>query len=178
MNKRFLTIVSLIFTAALLRLIPHAPNFSPIGALALFGGAYLNRKYLAYIIPIAAMIVSDLFLPFYGIEVLITYAGFLISIFIGTQLKNNLTWYNLALGSMVSSFAFFLITNFVFFYPASMGPLYTHDLAGVMNSYIAGWPFFQNTFASDLVYNGILFGAFYLLQVNIPELRTEKVKAS
>ena len=178
MNKRFLTIVSLIFTAALLRLIPHAPNFSPIGALALFGGACLNRKYLAYIIPIAAMIVSDLFLPFYGIEVLITYAGFLISIFIGTQLKNNLTWYNVALGSMVSSFAFFLITNFVFFFPLSMGPMYTHDMAGVMNSYIAGWPFFQNTFASDLVYNGILFGAFYLLQVNIPELRSEKVKAS
>ncbi len=178
MNKRFLTIVSLIFTAALLRLIPHAPNFSPIGAIALFGGAYLNRKYLAYIIPIAAMVISDMFLPFYGIEVLITYAGFLVSIFIGTKLKNNLTWYNVAFGSMVASFAFYLITNFSFFYPASMGQLYTHDLAGVMNSYIAGWPFFQNTFASDLVYNAILFGGFYLLQVNIPELRTEKVKAS
>jgi hypothetical protein len=176
MNNKFLTITAIIFGAALLRLIPHAPNFSPIGAIALYGGAYLNRKYLAYIIPIAAMIFSDLFLGFYGPEMLITYAGFVASIFIGTQLKKNITWMNVALGSVAASLVFFLITNFVFFYPTSLGPIYTHNFAGIINSYVAGWPFFQNTFASDLLYNSILFGGFYLLNINIPSLSKEKVK--
>ena len=65
MNNKFLTITTLIFGAAMLRLIPHAPNFSPIGAIALFGGAYLNRKFIAYLVPTMAMALSDLFLGFY-----------------------------------------------------------------------------------------------------------------
>jgi hypothetical protein len=178
MNNRILTISALIFSAALLRLLPHAPNFSPIGAIALFGGAYLSRKAFAYLVPLAAMLVSDIFLGFYGPEMLITYAVFVASIFIGTQLKKNITWYNVALGSVASSIAFFLITNCVFFYPQSLGPIYTHNFAGLINSYVAGWPFFQNTFLSDLVFNAALFGGFYLLQINIPSLQTEKIKVS
>jgi hypothetical protein len=58
-----------------------------------------------------------------------------------------------------------------------MGTIYTHDLTGMLSSYVAGWPFFQNTFASDLVYNTLLFGSFYLLSINIPSLKLEKVKA-
>ncbi len=177
MNNRLLTIVALIFSAALLRLLPHAPNFSPIGAIALFGGAYLSKRVLAYLLPLAAMLISDLFLGFYGPEMLITYAGFVTSIFIGTQLRKNITWYNVGFAAIASSIAFFLITNCVFFYPTSLGPIYTHDFAGLINSYVAGWPFFQNTFLSDLVYSTILFGSFYLLQVNIPSLQSEKIKA-
>jgi len=176
MNKRIIAITAIIFTAALLRLIPHAPNFSPIGAIALFGGAYLSRKYLAYLIPFAALLLSDVFLGFYGIGMLVTYGAFAVSILIGSQLKKNLTWYNVAFASVASSVSFFLITNLVFFYPSAAG-LYTHDFAGVIQCYAAGLPFFQNTFASDLVYNGILFGSFYLLNVNIPALNAEKLKA-
>lgn len=177
MNKRIIAITSLIFTAALLRLLPHAPNFSPIGAIALFGGAYLSRKSLAYIIPLAAMLVSDLFLGFYGPEMLITYGAFAASIFIGTLLRKNITWYNMLIGSVASSVVFFLITNFALFYPSSISPLYSHDLSGIISSYIAGVPFFQNTLVSDLFFNCILFGGFYLLNINIPSLQQEKVKA-
>jgi hypothetical protein len=81
------------------------------------------------------------------------------------------------MGSVGSSILFFLITNCVFFYPASMGNLYTNDFAGLMSSYIAGIPFFQNTFASDLVYNTLLFGSFYLMSINIPSLKLKEVKA-
>ena len=173
MNKRILAISAIVFTAAFLRLIPHAPNFSPIGAIALFGGAYLNRKYLAYLIPFAALLLSDVFLGFYGIGMLVTYGAFAVSIFLGSQLKKNLTWYNVAFASVVSSVSFFLITNLVFFYPSAAG-LYTQNLSGVINCYTAGLPFFQNTLVSDLVYNALFFGSFYLLNVNIPALQTEK----
>lgn len=177
MNNRVLTIAAIVFVAAFLRLIPHAPNFSPIGAIALFGGAYLNRKYLAYLIPFAALLISDVFLGFYGIGMLVTYGAFAVSIFIGTQLKKNITWYNVALSSLASSVSFFLITNLVFFYPTTISPLYTHDLAGVLNCYAAGLPFFQNTFASDLLYSSLFFGAFYLLNINVPAIQADKSKA-
>jgi len=176
MNKRILAITAIIFTAAFLRLIPHAPNFSPIGAIALFGGAFLNRKYLAYLIPFLALFISDIFLGFYGMSMLVTYGTFACSIYIGSMLRKKLTWYNTAFASVFSSVVFFLITNLVFFYPESTG-LYTHDLAGLVNCYAAGLPFFQNTLASDLVYSILFFGSFYLLNVNIPSLQAQKIKA-
>jgi hypothetical protein len=74
---------------------------------------------------------------------------------------------------VASSVSFFLITNLVFFYPSAAG-LYTQNLSGVINCYTAGLPFFQNTLVSDLVYNALFFGSFYLLNVNIPALQTEK----
>lgn len=176
MNKRILAVIAIIFTAAFLRLIPHAPNFSPIGAIAIFGGAFLNRKYLAFLIPFLALFISDIFLGFYGQGMLVTYGAFACSIYIGSLLRNRLTWYHVAFASISSSVIFFLITNFVFFYPVSLG-LYTHDLSGLINCYMAGIPFFQNTFISDLIFSVLLFGSFYLLNVNIPSLQTDKIKA-
>lgn len=178
MNKRFLTIVTLIFAAALLRLLPHAYNFSSIGALALFGGAYLNRKHLAYLVPVAALLFSDFFLGFYGLEMLVTYGAFALTVFIGTHLRNSARWYRVGAASLVSSFSFYLITNQIFFYPANHGALYPRTFTGMMESYVAGWPFFQNTLASDLVFSALMFGGFYLLTINIPSLQKESVKAS
>ena len=40
------------------RLLPHAPNFVPVVAIALFSGAYLNRKY-SLLIPFALYVISD-----------------------------------------------------------------------------------------------------------------------
>ncbi|MDP1728395.1 MAG: hypothetical protein Q8M15_16545 [Bacteroidota bacterium] len=178
MDKRLLAIVALIFTAALLRLLPHAPNFSPIGAIALFGGAYLTNRFYSFLIPIAAMLISDLFLGFYsGTEMLVTYGAFCVTIMIGNVLRSNKSWIRVGFAALATSIIFFLITNFVFFYPNTMMPLYTRDLAGIMNSYIAGLAFFQNTVISDLFYSTVLFGGFYLLGVNIPSLKSEKIRA-
>ncbi len=177
MNKRILTIVALIFTAAMLRLLPMAHNFSPIGAIALFAGAYMTNRYFAFLLPLAAMLISDVFLGFYGWEMLITYSAFALTVGIGMFLRSNKSWYRVGFASISTSVLFYLITNFVFFYPATIAPLYTHDLSGVLNSYIAGLPFFQNTVLSDLMFSSILFGGFYLLSINIPSLKTEKIKA-
>ncbi|MBC7383122.1 MAG: hypothetical protein H7296_09035 [Bacteroidia bacterium] len=184
MNKRFLTIVALIFTAALLRLLPHSPNFSPIGAIALFGGAFLTNRFYSFIIPIAALLVSDFLLGFYGWEMLITYGSFTISILIGNLLRKNKSWERVLFASLSSSMVFFLITNFVYLYPVSIAPMYTKDMAGVFNSYIAGLAFFQNTVVSDLFYSSVLFGGYYLLSINVlalnknkPALKAEKIIA-
>lgn len=170
MNKRILTISILILVAALSRLIQHPYNFSPVGAIALFGGAYLNRKHLAYIIPIIALLISDAFLGFYGMGMIVTYLAFAGSVFIGTLLSRNLKWYTVGAASVAGSVLFFLITNFALIYPET---LYTHDLNGIFTSYAMGVPFFSNTLVSDLFFSTMLFGSYYLLSINIPALQQE-----
>ena len=43
-SPRFLVLCAMIAAAAFTRLIPHLPNFTAIGAMALFGGAYFSNK--------------------------------------------------------------------------------------------------------------------------------------
>src|SRR6478735_10223565 len=64
-QSRILALLGAILVAAVLRLVPHPPNFSPIGAMALFSGAYLGRRPLAFVAPLGAMLLSDLVLGFY-----------------------------------------------------------------------------------------------------------------
>ena len=61
-TPRFVVVVSVIIIAALLRLLPHWPNFTPIAAMALFAGTYFDRKQYAFAIPFASMILSDIIL--------------------------------------------------------------------------------------------------------------------
>src|SRR5689334_25076993 len=66
MNVRILTLISAILAAATLRLVPHPPNFTPIGAMALFSGAYLGRRgAVALAAPLGALFLSDLVIGFY-----------------------------------------------------------------------------------------------------------------
>jgi len=147
----------LIFAAAALRLVDHPANFAPIAAMALFGGVYLNRK-LAFVLPIAAMVVSDYFIGFDSLESrAVVYSCFLLSGLIGLYIRDHKTPGTVVGGTLASSVLFYLITNLVFLYPEAM---YEHNLIGQMQSYINALPFFRNTLAGDLFYVGILFGAY------------------
>lgn len=150
--------IILIAFAVLSRLLPHPANFAPITALALFGGVYLPKKY-AFVIPIFGMLISDYFIGFYGISMILTYFSFFVSGLIGLWLKNHKSILNIFGSSLISSIIFFLITNQVFFYPHTF---YTKDLAGLLNSYYMGIPFFKNTLLGDLFYIGVLFGLYEL----------------
>ena len=81
-NLSYLGIIALILLASFSRIIPHAPNFTPIGAIALFGGAYFNNKHQAFIIPILSLWISDLvinnyILSYYYGQFVWFYPGFL-----------------------------------------------------------------------------------------------------
>lgn len=167
MNTRNTTIIALILGGALLRLVPHAPNFSPIAAIALFGGAYLTNNYLKFVVPIAALLISDLFLGFYGWGMLATYGSFAAIIGLGMLIRNNKSAVRVAGSSILGSVLFYLVTNFAFLYPVT---LYSHDLTGIVASYTAAIPFFQNALFGDLFYNTIWFGGFYLLSINVKAL--------
>ena len=143
----------IILLAVFARLIPHAPNFAPIGGLALFSGANFKKKS-ALLIPLAAMFFSDIFLGFHK-TIPYVYLSFILITIIGKYLKENPKVINLISASLVSSVLFFLITNFGVWVTGSM---YQRNLSGLVQSYVMGLPFFRNTVLSDLFYS---FSFFY-----------------
>jgi len=152
LNQKIISYGAIVLLAVVARLIPHAPNFAPIGGLALFSGANFKKKS-ALLIPLVAMFFSDIFLGFHK-TIPYVYVSFVIIALIGGLIKNN-KWQSLLKASLVSSVLFFLITNFGVW---ATGTMYQKNLSGLMQSYAFGIPFFRNTLISDLFYT---FSFFY-----------------
>jgi hypothetical protein len=157
--KNFISPLLVILIAVFMRLLPHLPNFTPIAAMALFGGVYLNKKY-AFAIPLAAMFISDIFLGFHPAMPYV-YGSFILTGAIGLWLKNRKSAKNIICASLISSILFFLITNFGVW----AGGWYPKTLSGLMQSYMMGIPFFKNTVLGDFVYTGMFFGGYELIKV-------------
>lgn len=142
------------------RIIPHAPNFTPIAAMALFGGAYLGRKQ-AFILPILAMILSDFIIGFDSVPMRLTvYGSFLLMVLAGFWLKKHNKFGGVLAASLFSSILFFATTNFAVW---AFGTMYPKTLAGLTESYVFAIPFFRNTLLGDLFYSGAFFGGYKLI---------------
>jgi hypothetical protein len=149
----------LVILGAVMRLLPHAANFTPIAAIALFGGMYMRRRY-ALLVPLAALVASDIFIGFDSLHSrLIVYGSFVLIGLIGLAVRKRKNIATIAAGSIGGSLIFYLITNFAFFYTPTM---YPHTLSGVLSSYYRALPFFRNTLLGDLFYTGLLFGLYEL----------------
>lgn len=166
---------AVIVVAALLRLVPHLPNFAPIGAMALFGGVCLSKKYSITVV-ISTLLLSDYLLlyinPFspnwinfqtlYPPTALIhsttsfVYGSFLVNILIGWLIVKRKSVPTLIAGSLFASIQFFLITNFGVW---AMGA-YSRGVEGLLQSYMMGLPFFKYTIAGDLFYTALFFGGY------------------
>lgn len=145
--------------AVILRIMPHPANMAPIAAMALFGGATLDRKY-ALIIPLIALFVSDLIIGLHG-TMLFVYGGFILTGLIGMWLKKHYSVKTIVLSAVVSSILFFLITNFGVWIE---GELYPTTLQGLLSSYMMGIPFLKNTLIGDLFYTGAFFGSYTVVK--------------
>ncbi len=164
--KKLIPYTIIILLAVIARLIPHVPNFAPIGGLALFSGSNFKNK-IALLIPLSAMFISDIFLGFHS-TIPYVYVSFIIIALIGGLIKNN-KWQSLALASVTSSILFFIITNFGVW---ATGSMYVKNLNGLMQSYVMGLPFFRNTLISDLFYSFTFFyGYRFLSNINFSKLR-------
>src|SRR5690349_22795182 len=109
-NSRILALLTAILFAAALRLVPHPPNFTPIGAMALFSGAYLGRKALAFVAPLGALLLSDLVLGFYHGQATVYFAVALI-VMIGMAALTRRSALRIGAAAVLSSILFFLVTN-------------------------------------------------------------------
>lgn len=165
-DARFAFVSGVILFGAVMRLIPHWPNFTPIAAMALFGGAYLKKRQMAFIIPLAAMLVSDMILGFHQ-WMLAVYASFAMVVFIGMYLRQRIGVGSVLLATVTSSLLFFVVTNFAIWLGS---PFYPQNPAGLMECYIAGLPFLNNGIMGDLFFSTLFFGGFYLAQLRFPVL--------
>lgn len=149
----------IILLAAASRLVKHPFNFTPVAAMALFAGCYLGKKW-GVLLPLAAMFVSDIFIGFYDWQVMASvYLGIALAFVIGWVLKNRKKWYTVGLAALASSVSFFLITNFAVW---AFFSWYPHTWSGLISCFTLALPFFRNTLLGDLVYSGVLFGAYEL----------------
>lgn len=150
--KNLLTTLGIIIIAASARIIPHPPNFTPIGGLAIFSGIHFEKKS-AVIIPLLAMLLSDLILGFHSTMPFV-YLSFLIMFFIGRLVRKKTSFIKLISASLTSSILFFLITNFGVWLLFDM---YVKNFSGLINCYVMGLPFFRNTILGDLFYTLTFF---------------------
>jgi hypothetical protein len=159
LSPKMYMIIAMIFAGAMMRLIPHWPNFTPIAAIALFGGSFLKRKDLAFLVPVTAMLLSDLIIGFHS-TMLPVYMSFIAIVAFGLVLQSRLTVVNTISASLAASFLFYMVTNFASWTSGLMP--YPMNFGGLLQSYIAGLPFLYNGILGDLFYTSVLFGAVYM----------------
>jgi hypothetical protein len=170
-TPRFWVLTLMVFIAAFLRLLPHPPNFAPIAAMALFGGAYFSKKTFAFIIPLAAMFLTDAIIGFYSYAWII-YLSFALIVVLGIVMLKKVSLKKLIIASVAASVSFFAITNFGVW---ALGTLYPKTPIGLMECYTAAIPFLQNSLFGDLFFVGQMFGAYELLKSKVPSLAKVKV---
>jgi hypothetical protein len=136
-------------------------NFAPVAAVALCGGIYLPRR-LAFIVPLGALFISDIFLnwhygyPLVSPEMISRYLALAATVGIGFALRNRPSLATVLPASMVGSFLFYIVTNTTSWFSS---PGYAHTVAGWLQALTTGlpgyeptWMFFRASLVSDLLF--------------------------
>ena len=174
LKPRHEVLIGMILAAAFSRLIPHPPDLTSIGALALFGGARFTDRRAAFLVPFAALLLSDLCLGLYP-HMGWVYGSFALTVCLGRWLQPRRGAWRIAGATLLSSILFFVIADFGVWLD---GSLYTKDLAGLAACYVAALPFFGNMLLGDGLYALLLFGGFAMLERRYEVLREPALPAA
>jgi hypothetical protein len=142
------------------RLLPHAPDFTPVAASALFAASVLRVRTLSVVVPLAGMILADAWLGFYDLRIMAAVYGTLALPACAAWLSGR--WRRPVMIAPVlvsSSLSFFLVTNFAVW---AFSPIYAANAGGLIKCYIAALPFLQNMLCGDLFWGIVLFGGYWL----------------
>jgi hypothetical protein len=177
MNKRSIVLVVIVLAAAMTRLVPHPPNVTPIGAMALFGGACFLHRRMAYLLPLAAMLLSDLVLGYtrYGMWKLmaiqpVVYLCIMATTAIGHRIADRRSVWQVGGATLAGSVLFFVVTNFAVWIG---GHGYRLTASGLATCYWKGIPFFRNSLAGDIAFTTILFGGLAILENRVGWMRAK-----
>lgn len=145
---------ALIIAAVIVRLVPHAPNATPLAAVALFGGANLPAPW-SFAVPLAAMVASDSVIGFDNLPTtLAIYGSFAVMVLFGCWLRHHPGPWRILGVTLASSILFYLITNAAVW---KFSGMYTQNLDGLFLSYLYAVPFFRHTLMGDMAYTFSLF---------------------
>eukprot|EP01133_Synstelium_polycarpum_P019594 gene19594-23470_t len=154
-------------------------NFTPIGAMAMFGGAYFSDKLKAYAVPLITLLVSDVVVNYSYFHKLVlfydgafwVYLSFVLMVFVGTYIKKV---------SLISVLAASVVTVLIHWLVSDIGAvlmtgsLYPKTFAGYLQALVAAVPFERNLLVSNLVYGLLMFGGFEYAKTKFPALNFSK----
>ena len=166
-NQKKLGVIAIFIAAfAIIRLLPHPANFTPIGAIAIFAGAKLGKKALAFILPLLALVVTDLMLSsaFYD-GFLWVYGGIGLIVFVGRWIKSNTNPISIIIAAFGSALVFFIVSNLGVWITSSF---YPKSIDGLVLCYERAIPFFRNDLLGNLVFSFLIFGAYDLVKNLVP----------
>jgi len=174
MNKKnLILILAIIALAVASRLVKHPPNFTPVVAMSIFAGYYLNKKW-GWLLPMVAMFLSDAFIGFYDWRLMaVVYLSIGLSFVLGYGFKRFGNWRSVLACSLTASVLFFILTNFAVW---ALYQWYPHTWAGLLNCFVMALPFFKNTLAGDLVYSVALFGTYEFAWFYVNQKQTKLMK--
>ena len=184
MNSRSLVLVGMVVLAVLARLVPHPPNFTPIGAMALFAAANFRSRWAGFLVPLTAMLLSDLGLEVatrlgilggwmatgsgFHLGMVYVYGSIILIAALGLLLRRHRSVGSVGAAVLGSAVLFFVVTNFGVWLE---GLIYPRTAEGLLACYVAAIPFFHWTLLGDAFYVTVLFGAFALAEKKYPALQ-------
>jgi vitamin B12 transporter len=174
------TAILLVLLGAVSRLLPHPPNLVAMGAIGLFAGARLPRRF-AWAVPIAAMLFSDLVIDWGTGRRAITpiriavYGSFALMVLAGRRFARDARSGRLAILASGGAIFFFFATNFANWVSFRT---YPPTAAGLALCYVAAIPFFWNTLAAELAGTAVLFGLDALARRDPARRRIRNVAAA
>lgn len=173
----------MVLLAGLSRLLPHAWNFTPVEAMALFGGAYFAQRWLAVVVPLFGVLLSDIAMGmasggiyssyFFSASFFAVYLTIALSAVLGFTLRGKVGVVRVAGAGLAGSLLFFLITNLTVWATATDVVAYPACTTGLVECYVAAIPFLRGTVLGTAVWSLILFGSFELLRRRYPQLRAQ-----
>ena len=182
LNKSILLITAIVVFGVIARLLPHIPNFAPMGAIALFAVAFYKRKSLALILPVTAWWLSDLFLnnsryatsekiSWFTLDQLFSVIALIIIVVLGGFLLKKLSVSKIILGSTGASLVFFIVSNFGVWISSSF---YPNTISGLISCYVTAIPFYYGTLVGAIFYSFFLFGSFEFISKRLVKVSTNR----
>jgi hypothetical protein len=170
MNKpRFAVLIGMMLVVTAMRLIPHPPNFTPVTAMALFGGACFTDKRAAFFVPLMALFLSDLVIGFHGLMPVV-YGSFVLTVCLGFWLRERRNASRVIGASIAGAVMFFVLTNLGVW---AFSTLYSKTPGGLVDCFVMAIPFFWNTLLSSLFYSAVLFGGLAFAENRLTGLRED-----
>ena len=164
---RNIGLLTVVVVALLSRFLPHPPNATAVGALAIFSGFAIRPRSLALLLPLLILVITDFALGFHD-TMLFTYGAWALVAVLSMAVLRNYSSLRLALMSLTASTVFFLISNLGVWF---VGGLYPKTALGLSDCFVAALPFFGNQIAGDLIFTGALFALWLELGKRIPALQ-------
>jgi hypothetical protein len=183
-------ILGAVLVASVFRLIPHYPNFTPVAAIALMGGAFIGNRWLSVFVPLFAMLVSDYltlmfvnagwstpYAYFTSIGTFFIYASIIATTLLGrwNGRPQNESFISksysgkLAFNALAAAVIFFVMSNIGVWLN---GDIFTTNVAGLSATFIAALPFFGYNLAGNLIYSFLFFG---ILEALLPKKESANI---